>query len=767
VLGRSAVLLGLALAGTGSVLGFYAGATRNMAAWKWARRAGNGFAAFMIAANLLMVYALVTHDFTVSYVAEIGSVRTPLYFTVVSLWASLDGSILLWAGVLGLYVVGLNLFEGQRHREYMPYTLGVLLAIAAFFGLLVAGIANPFEATTAQELAMMCRSFGCTDGMPLDGPGPNPLLQNHWLMAVHPPTLYLGYVGMAVPFSMCSAALLAGRLEAGWVLPLRRWFLIPWAWLTGGIVLGGWWSYAVLGWGGFWAWDPVENASFMPWLVGTAFLHSAMLMQRRGDLKTWTLLLGMSTFLFTMFGTFLTRSGVFNSVHAFADGPVGPTFLVFIAIASVFTITLIALREHTLRDRLPRKRTRRRTADPASLLMHIVVGVLLLGPPVVVISGALFTALTTLSSVVGVPYLGYPGLVWWVVIIPFARVRLLSRDFAIVLQNLAFAAFTFMVFLGTIYPLLADGLRDRQVTVGEPYFDAFSLPIGVTIVWLMGVGPMLPWGQATATNAFRKMVPGLIVAGLSAFMAVTITWLLGGVDVGGATGIAGWFWTVWGRLWTWLAVYVCMFAVTVNVAEYIEPILVRVTSKGENPLVASGRVFLRGRRRFGGHIAHMGVVMAVLAIAFSSAFRHEGDFLLMPGQTAEFGDFTLTLAGTEKVTEPQRTADVATVAVTRNGRSWGDLAPRLNFYPARREPFTSPDVSTSVIGDLQLSVLKIDAVDGFTSVRAIWMPGMVWLWLSPLLMMLGTAIAAFPRLPSATRRVPQGAEQGAEQGSVA
>jgi cytochrome c-type biogenesis protein CcmF len=211
--------------------------------------------------------------------------------------------------------------------------IGVHLAISVFFCLLVTSVANPFERI---------------DAIPPDGPGPNPLLQNHWLMAVHPPMLYLGYVGMVIPYAMICAALLAGRLEDGWMVPLRRWMLVPWTFLTVGIVLGGWWSYGVLGWGGYWAWDPVENASFHPWLTGTAFLHSAMVFQKRGTLRIWTLVLGMATFLLTLVGTFMTRSGVFNSVHSFTQSSIGPVFLVFIGVVLLLaSVILLAAARRT------------------------------------------------------------------------------------------------------------------------------------------------------------------------------------------------------------------------------------------------------------------------------------------------------------------------------------------------------------------------------------------------------------------------------------
>ena len=291
------------------------------------------FAGSMLAANLVMEYALITHDFSVSYVAQVGSLATPLHITIVSLWSSLEGSILFWGLVLGVFTAALVTLQRRGHEDYLAYTIGTLLTVGLFFSFLIAGPANPFQTVSP---------------VPTDGPGPNPLLQNHLLMIIHPPMLYLGYVGMTVPFAMAVAALLRGQLGPTWLKPLRNWLMVPTGFLTLGIMLGGWWSYEVLGWGGYWAWDPVENASFLPWLTGIAALHSAVVQQRRGTLKAWTVILIMVTFLLTILGTFLTRSGVVNSVHSFTQSPIGPLFLGFLGVALVGVVVLLAMRIDTL-----------------------------------------------------------------------------------------------------------------------------------------------------------------------------------------------------------------------------------------------------------------------------------------------------------------------------------------------------------------------------------------------------------------------------------
>ena len=333
-LGSAAVLLALMTCAIGAPLGFFAGASRSAAGLQWTRRMSLAFALFMILANLIMEYALITRDFSVSYVASVGSLATPLHITIVSLWSSLEGSILFWGLVLGLFTASVTLLQRRGHEDYLAYTLGTLFVIGLFFSFLIAGPANPFRPTPAP--------------IPTDGPGPNPLLQNHILMIIHPPMLYLGYVGMSVPFAMAVAALLRGQLGASWLRPLRNWLLVPTSFLTLGIMLGGWWSYEVLGWGGYWAWDPVENASFLPWLTAIAALHSAVVQQRRGTLKAWTVILVMVTFLLTILGTFLTRSGVVNSVHSFTQSPIGPLFLAFLGFCLVATIILLSWRIDTL-----------------------------------------------------------------------------------------------------------------------------------------------------------------------------------------------------------------------------------------------------------------------------------------------------------------------------------------------------------------------------------------------------------------------------------
>ena len=336
-LGRSAVLLGF-LASVAGLLTLAAGLWKGRAPLL---RQGRSYAWMIligaVVATFAMEHALVTHDFRLNYVAENNARATPLLYSITGMWSALQGSILLWTLVLAGYLAVMVWYFRRRATDPLVgwATLTVYGVSAFFFGLMLT-VANPFTTVSGP--------------VPVDGSGPNPLLQNHPLVAFHPPMLYLGYVGFTIPFAFAVAALVTGRLGEGWLVETRRWTLFAWGFLTIGIVLGAWWSYQVLGWGGYWAWDPVENASFLPWLVGTAYLHSVMVQERRGMLRIWNLSLLLSTFSLTILGTFLTRSGVLDSVHAFSQSGIGPAILGFFALVVAVGVGLIAWRGDRLRS---------------------------------------------------------------------------------------------------------------------------------------------------------------------------------------------------------------------------------------------------------------------------------------------------------------------------------------------------------------------------------------------------------------------------------
>ena len=641
-LGRSLILLTLLLASAGAVVGFAAGRTQSPLGWTWTRRLAYAFAAVMAAANALMVYALLAHDFSVGYVAQVGSRAVPTWVSVVSLWSSLEGSILFWGLVLAAYVAAATWANRDSHPEYMPYATAVWLACAAFFSFLLAGPAQPFH-TVPQP--------------PPDGPGPNPLLQNHVLMAIHPPFLYTGYVGMTIPFGLASAALLAGRVGHDFLRTLRSWLLFPWVFLTVAIMLGGWWAYEVLGWGGYWAWDPVENASLLPWLTATAALHSAILTERKGILKGWTLTLVLSTFLLTILGTFMTRSGVFNSVHSFTQSAIGPLILAFLAAALLWSVMLLA-------SRIDRLGSEGRIEDVK------------------------------------------------------------SREAMFLVNNLLFVLFTFTVLIGTAFPLVVEALRGVQMSVGGPYFDRMAVPIGSALLFLMGVGPALPWGRATGEQARRALLPPL---GGAAVVAL----------VGFALGVR--------NPWTLLTLAFGGFTAQVTLGELWRPTLqrMRVHREGLGRAFVEGQV-RRGQRRSGAYVVHAGAVVVIVAIAVSSTMGVSREVQLRAGQSTVVGDYTLTFVKAEDVREPHRQALVATVAVSRGGRDLGVLRPRMNQYASQREPIGTPAVKTFLTEDLYLSVMNIDPSSGSLGLLAVVKPMVAWIWGATVMMAVGGLIALAP-----------------------
>ena len=647
LLGRSLILISLLLSTTGAVVAFAAGAKRSEFLGELARKLALGFAAAMTLANAVMLIALLRHDFSVSYVAQVGSRQVPTWVTIVSLWSSLEGSILFWGLVLSLYIVGAIVLLGRKFPEYTPNAIGVWLSCAAFFSFLLAGPAQPFL-TIAQPL--------------LDGPGPNPLLQNHILMAIHPPFLYLGYVGMTIPFGLACAALLRGQLGHGFLAPLRTSMLLPWVFLTIAIVLGGWWAYEVLGWGGYWAWDPVENASLLPWLTATAAMHSAIVMERRGILKGWTLVLVLATFLLTILGTFMTRSGVFNSVHSFTQSSIGPTILVFLAIALVFSVVLLAMRI----DKLEAE-----------------------------------------GSVQSIQ----------------------SRETMFLLNNLFFVLLTFTILVGTVFPLVVEAVKGVQMSVGRPYFDKMTVPVGLALLFLVGVGPALPWGKASAEELKRALLPPFVGA---------MVFLLAGY----ALGVR--------HFWTLLTIAAGGYAAQVTLRELWTPIRHRMR-RGESAGAAIVQAqWKRGRRRFGAYIAHAGVVIIFIAIAVSSSMVESKEIQLRSGEAVKVGSYDLKFLGAEQRNEPHRQSTVALVEVSRDGKVVDVLDPRMNIYEGQREPIGTPSVRSTWSHDLYLSVLNLDAAGGTVGLSASIHPMVSWVWGATFVIALGGLVA----LAGSLRRSP-------------
>ena len=626
-LGRAGVTLGLAAAILGAITVGYGLIRKRPDLIRLSR----WYAILVFLGGLLaaiaMESALITRDFTVKYVADNGSSKTPALYNFATLWGALEGSIILWALVLGGYLVAVVIkFRKRLADPLVGWALFTMLIVCIFFFWLLVGPANPFK------------SFSPPPGF--DGPGPNPLLQNHPLMAFHPPMLYLGYVGFTVPFAFAIAALITGRVGEGWLLATRRWTLIAWGFLTVGIILGSWWSYEVLGWGGYWAWDPVENASLMPWLTATAYLHSVLVQERRGMLRVWNISLLCATFALTILGTFITRSGVIESVHAFTTSGIGVALISFFALIVLTTVVLIGWRG----DRL---RSPGRIDSP------------------------------------------------------------LSREGAFLANNLLFAAFAFVILLGTLFPLIVEAINDDRVSVGVPYFNRMTMPIGLTLLFLMAIAPVLPWRKASTELLRHRLIwPAWIGVG-SMIIAVLI----------GARGFA-----------PVLAFGLGGFA---------------AGSAGRQLVLATRRQGLRGLvgRANGGMVVHLGVVLIAVAFAASSSYVRQAEFTLTQGESAEFAGHTLVYEGQNVKQEDAKIVNQVLISIDGTG-PW---APSLNKFANGNQTIGTPSVRTSFTDDVALSVIDIKpGENGSVTIRVTVQPLIMWLWIGGGVMALGTLLAVFP-----------------------
>jgi cytochrome c-type biogenesis protein CcmF len=642
-LGQLALAIGFAAAATGAVAaGFGAGRAHPRSA-RLARVFLWLVAAAAVGAVAVMEWALLGHDFSLAYVAANGSRGTPTLFTVASLWAALQGSILLWVLILaGHLAVAAHRWRNRALEPAIGWALAVGLAVAAFFFALMLGPANPFRPV---------------DGpVPADGAGPNPLLQNHPMMAFHPPMLYLGYVGFTVPFALGMGALISGRVDEHWLRLTRQATLLAWGFLTTGIVLGAWWSYQVLGWGGYWSWDPVENAALIPWFTATAFLHSIRIQERRGMLRVWNLSLLLATYCLTILGTFLTRSGVVASVHAFSRSSVGPVLLGFLGAVAVAGLGLLAWRG----DRL---RSPGRIDSP------------------------------------------------------------LSRESAFLVNNLVLTALAAVVITGTVFPLLADALWGRQLTVGAPYFDRLAAPLGLTLLVLMAVAPMLPHRAMEP----RLLGERLLGPGIAAALTIAAVTALGvrGVERVLALGLAA--------------------AVLWSVVDQVGPqVRARVRSHGERRPVALGRLLTGNRRRYGGLVVHLGVATVAVALAASYGAGAHREAVLTEGRSATLSGYTVTYLGTQARTTAQKLTLSARLLVRHDGERLGVYAPSLSVFPGATEAVGSPSVRVGVTEDLYLTLVSSPTSSGQVTVGIFVNPLVTWLWIGGLIMAAGTAWAAWP-----------------------
>ncbi len=642
MVGVTASLLGIVVLGRGI-------ATGNERLLKLGRRYSVAILFAAVGGFAVLEWALWSHDYSIKFVANNVANATPGLFTFTALWSALEGSILLWALMLGIYITATSFaFRKRATDPIVAWATIVQYVVSLFFFGLMATIANPFATTSGF--------------VPLDGKGPNPLLQDHPLVAFHPPFLYAGYVGMTIPFSFAIAALITGRFGEGWLADTRRASLIAWGFLTVGIVLGAWWSYEVLGWGGYWSWDPVENASLLPWLTATAFLHSVMVQERRGMLRVWNLSLIIATFSLTILGTFLTRSGVITSVHAFTQSTIGPALLGFFGLVIVTGLGLIMWRGD---------------------LLHT------------------------------------PGRIDAV----------LSRESAFLANNLLFTGFAFVVFTGTVFPLLVEALQNRQISVGSPYFERMTQPLGLALLFLMAVAPILPW-RAVSGEVLRDRLLVPLYVGAAVMVLVLVF---------SSAGIAG-----------VLAYGLAAFCAAGIVRNFVVAVKARRTALHENvPRALSGTV--RGNpRRWGGLIVHLGVVVIAVGLAASQGSASSRSVELSQGQSAVVAGERVTYLGSSV----QQTAQKATLRsrfeIHEGGDSLGVYSPAISTYPNVNQGIATPSVHVGLLRDVYLSLVAAPDDSGRVTVQVLVNPLVSWLWTGGLIMALGTILCLVPKKRSAS-----------------
>jgi cytochrome c-type biogenesis protein CcmF len=614
-----------------------------------------GLAAF---ASSLIIYAFLSGDYSIQYVQHTSDAAMPLFYKITAFWGGLDGSLLFWVLLHTLFGSLAVRANRMRHRELIPHVVAVLATVTCFFVGLLLFIKDPFSQFLLD--------------VPSQGRGLNPLLQNLY-MIIHPPSLYLGYVSLAVPYAFGMAALFTGQVDASWQRSVRRWVLFSWMFLTFGLILGGLWAYEELGWGGYWAWDPVENAGLLPWFTATAFLHSVMIQERRGMMKAWNLILIIVSFLLTIVGTFMTRSGVVQSVHAFGSDPVlAWTFGGFMLVIVVVSFGLLIWRLPLLRSR------------------------------------------GELESV-------------------------MSREFAFLVNNWLFLLCAIFVLAATMWPTFTEWrmiLAERypalmawqdpgeRVVIGPPFFNQYMRPLGLSLLLLTGIGPLLAWRKTSTASLARQFGFPLLFG----VLATIVPWQLG-ID------------SPWG-----LACFgLCGFTFWTIVQEFYRGIALRRRQRPQGVLEALISLVLRARRRYGGYIVHLGVVLMFLGWA-GNAYKLEKKVQLRPGEEYTLGAYTIRHDGLRASEDWQKEMITADLAVLRDGEVKDVLQPaRWWYYQLPDQPTTEVSRYMTPGEDVYVSMQEVDMTSGWTQLSLFINPLVNWIWIGMGVMLAGAMVCVGTR----------------------
>jgi cytochrome c-type biogenesis protein CcmF len=649
-LGTFCLLLALCLSLYGLFASLLGAALKQHRIVRSAERAAIASCASILLALVSLLYLLATSDFSVEHVAQSTSRDLPLFYKLAALWGAHDGSMLLWVFVTAVFS-GIVVFQNRfRYRDMMPYVVAVLMFNLSFFLILNIFLSNPFD-----ELVQVLPGGTMQKFSPPDGRGLNPLLQ-YWAMVIHPPILYLGFIGFVVPFAFAIAALITRQLGDTWIRTTRRWTLVTWLFLGVGLILGGKWAYVELGWGGYWGWDPVENSSLMPWLAGTAFLHSVIVQERKGMLKVWNVLLVVITYLLGIFGTFITRSGIINSVHAFADSKLGVFFLYYMLLVLGASLYLII-------DRLPYLKSERR-----------------------------------LDSV-------------------------LSRESAFLFNNLLLLVACFAVLWGTMFPVLSNWVEGTKITVGPPFFNNVGIPIGLMLLLLTGVGPLFAWRKTSVESLKKAFLWPVILA-----LLLCVVLLAAGMR----------------SFYVLVSFTLSMFVLVTIVQEFWKGTRVRVRKTGENFALAMLNLTLKNKRRYGGYIVHLAVVLMFIGLT-GNAFNRETSQAMVPGDEMQIGRYTLKMTDYHEGETANYQYGRATLEVYSGGKLIRTMQPEKRFYKASEgQSTTEVALYSKPLEDLYV-VLAGPSNDGKRyEITAHVNPLVWWVWFGAAVMVAGTLITLLP-----------------------
>ncbi len=778
----------------------WAGSTGKARALQAARFGAYGTVVFVAVAVFALAYAFVSHDFRLRYVAHYSDRSMPIGYLLTALWGGQDGSLLWWLFLLSLYIGACVKWLGHRYVELQPYVIATLMAIVIFFCVLMTYSANPFAT-----------SIG---GARADGEGLNPLLQNFY-MIIHPPSLYTGFVGCSIPFSFAVAALVTGRLDAEWIVACRKWTLFAWMFLAIGNTLGMLWAYEELGWGGYWAWDPVENAAFMPFLTASAFVHSVMIQERRGLLKVWNVSLVCLTFFMTIFGTFLTRSGAIASVHSFAQSSIGTYFVWFLFIAFIFVFTLVLYRWPELRNLVTENKAHTQTLRVAAVSTGwLILGVC--GPGIWALSK--LSVPTTVQVILDSAVCGaavYAGieLVYRRLAkrIEFESRRpevesIFSREFTFLLNNWALLGFLLFVLVATTFPMLTEALSGEKVTVGPPYYNAWVQPLGLTIFALMGIGTLFGW-KKTSTAALKRafVIP---TAAMGVFVVLHFAF-------GSALGFPAVVWTdaiYGGALGAALRGFnaftpvigfsLCVFNAAVIIQEFtllfrarkktgagkegawlwplgfvfsVITVLGLVLMRKSFPsapafgitVVAASAVALAApyflftlislppasRRRYGGYIVHFGLVFVFFGFTGKS-WTIDREASLAPHEHYEVAGYDLEYLGPRMELDVNKRMVFGDVMVSHGGTRLGVASPAKFMYKKMPDsPTTEVAMMHSLRDDLYLVVGNINPQTKLASFQVHINPLVSWIWFGAIILIFGSIVGMWPQLEPSESRV--------------